>query len=287
MRTKSLVFAASAALVVSGQVWVVTSAQAVAEATLTPVRASIYDDVPFAAASWTSGSPLTGSERVWVDVTTAPSATAQLFLVDGDKVGSVGLPTNAVTLNSPETGTLNPGSGTTGRVGLRADTSGTYAGVLGVVASDGTQLETVNFQFTTRGRPVSLEVTASTTSALVNAPVTSTVRLLDASGSVTQPVFVDLVRVSSATSSFDAYTLAMSGDPASTLSDGETQVTWTSATQGSADFTVTPMGTLPAWGSRPASVQVNFIAPNATSTPTPTPTPSPAPTPTPTTTPSP
>jgi hypothetical protein len=116
-----------------------------------------------------------------------------------------------------------------GRGGLRANTSGSFSPVLSVVASDGTQLETVSFQFTTLGRPVSLEVTTSTRSALVDAPVASTVRLLDASGSVAQLVFVDNVRVSSATSSFDGYTLAMSGDQAKTLSDGATQVTWISA----------------------------------------------------------
>jgi len=96
----------------------------VATATLGPVRASANDEVPYAALTWSPLAALTGGERVWVDLTAAPTAAARMSLVAGDRIGSTGAASLQVNLASDST--VSMGLGSTASIGVRAETAGSY-----------------------------------------------------------------------------------------------------------------------------------------------------------------
>jgi len=123
-------------------------------------------------------------------------------------------------------------------VSISAQTAGTYAGRI----FNGT--DTATFSVTSTGAPASLTLTPATATVAEGGAAIFTVKLLDASGAVTQPTTVDSVSL----------TASGNGSPASTTLSGSGSFSDGSATQaislssGSSTITATPLGTLPSSG---------------------------------------
>ncbi|MFN5649966.1 MAG: beta strand repeat-containing protein, partial [Actinomycetes bacterium] len=190
-------------------------------------------------------------------ITTAPTTTAEVT------VGTaVGPSTDSVTdaLASAETDTtIADGGVLTANLAAGASLSlpisitgataaaGYYAGSLTI--SDGTNTLTVNFSFTTSGKPASMAFTnATTTVAAVNAATnTNTLSVFDASGNLTQIADADSIAIAPASTT--NITLVDGSVSSADIFDGTFTVTVTS--NGTADsevVTATPAGTLVASG---------------------------------------
>ena len=268
--------------------WWGASASASAAAQVGPVRAPASGEVAYAALTWTSATPLTGSERVSLSLSMSPAVSAELSTVGASRVGGTGAPDAEATLTQGYAGpALSPGVGSQGSLGIRVNTPGAYAGTLEVLSSSGVLVERVTYSFTTVGAPVSLTLSSSDTSEDLGGAISARVQVLDASGRLTQPLAVDAVVLSTSLGSVSPATISGTGQPSSSLSDGVADVSVTSATTGTGVLTATPTGTMPAGGVSAATLAVTFVGGGAGPSPTPTPTPTATPTltPTPTVTP--
>ena len=203
------------AVLVASVTWWGATASANNAAQIGPVRAPVSGEVAYAALTWTSASPLTGSERVSLSLFTSPTASAQLSAVSASRVGGTGAADAQVTLLQSYTGpALSPGVGSQGSLGIRVNTAGMYAGTLEVLSNSGVLIERVTYSFTTTGAPVSLTLSASDTSEDVGGAISARVQVLDASGRLTQPLDVDAVIMSTSLGSVSLTTLSGPGSRA-------------------------------------------------------------------------
>lgn len=135
---------ATGVVLVASVSWWGASASANNAAQIGPVRAPVSGEVAYAALTWTSASPLTGTERVSLSVTTAPTGTAQLSAVSASRVGGIGAADAQATLTQSFSGpALSPGVGSQGSLGIRVNTAGFYSGNLDVFSSSGVLIERV------------------------------------------------------------------------------------------------------------------------------------------------
>jgi len=226
---------------------------------------------------------LSDDETFVLTLTTAPSATAQVAILDNGRIGAAGDAANdgwsndfiaAQTTSLAEGGqniadaaismTATTAAGNA-EVGLIADTAGTYAGTLAVWDAGASAVDTVSFSFTTRGAVASFTFSTDVSTGISGATITGTISVFDSAGNPTQPQTVDTFSMTDngdgawASSSMAA---TGAGGTAASLYDGVGVLAFTNSTTGTTTLTATAAGTISSLGAK--TVSVSTITASAT-----------------------
>jgi hypothetical protein len=267
------------------------SASTAVSGTVTPVSVTFtgttLDAGYYARISWAPTLAMITTDTVTVTLTSAPTATARVKILDDDfigtargTIGSVGAGIDDLTSTGTSiaydatTAATSASAPTTAAMAIQVDTAGFYRGTLTTTSATGIPNNTVSFSFTTRGAPASYTATVSAASVQPNGTSTLTVTTLDANGFVTQPRIVDTIAYAATAGTFDVaspFSVVATGgataqQAAGSLYDGVATVLYTApSTENTiSTITVTPAGTLGSLAAQTVTVTTDATTITAT-----------------------